>query len=171
MFKKLWNKWRYSRQKDNIDILLMYIVSSGKIGVELPFEDNKGKVVKMPVVGYNDKRVYIDVNHQLAYFTKDRIRLTDDELYSLIDSIEPALVPPKPDKFYKHLQNFKALEGKAVRLRHTITGQIHKYEKLCLDCTEMMQSESPVYHLPILISFGWISKVMYLEDLEITPNV
>jgi len=171
MIRSLWNKWKYSRQKDSIDILLMYIVSSGTAGIKLPFEDNLGNVVELPVIGYNADNVYIDIDHHLAFFPKDRMRLSDLELDKRIMAIEPALIPPKSKKLYKHLNSFKELEGQAVRLRHTITGQIHKYENFCLDCSSLMQSDSRVYHLPIMIAVGWISKVMYLEHLEVHKTV
>lgn len=170
MFRSLKRKWRYGRQKDRIDILLMYIVSAGKIGVELPFEDNKGVITNRPVIGYNKTKVFIDVDHLMAWFYKDRITLTDDQLYAKLDEIEASLVPTLNDKAQKHIKLFKELEGKAVRLKHKITGQIYSLAMFRSDCGHLIDREDPPFHLPITVVMGLVHKVLYLEQLEILES-
>jgi len=169
MIKALKRKWRYNRQKDHIDVLLMYVISSGRIGVELPVEDNDGKVVNRPVVGYNKTKVFLDINHRLAWLSKDRIALSDKELYALIDIHETGVGLPMSIKAYNLLKKFAEHEKRPVRLRSTVTGQIYRAKSFSLDVGTMMDKEDPPYHAHILIEPDYHHKIHYLKNMEITP--
>lgn len=171
MFRLLGRKWRYRRQKDQIDVLLMYIVSAGKLDCKLPVEDNNGAVTHRPVIGYNKTKVFLDIDHRLAWLSKDRIKLSDTELFALLDFHEETLVPPLNDKVGKHLRKFKALEGTAVKFRHRHTGQIYRSLSFSMNHGAAMDVDDPAYHLPLQIEPGLFNKIYYIEHLDIVEPV
>lgn len=171
MIKLLGRKWRWRRQKDQIDILLMYIVAAGKIGCKITVEDNHGVVQRRAVVGYNKTKVFLDIDHRLAWLPKDHIKLSDTELKALLEFHEETLVPPLRDKVGKHLKKFKGMEGQPVRFRHTITGQIYRSLKFNMNHGDLMDIDDPATHVPVQIEPGLFNKIYYLEELEILEKV
>lgn len=166
MFKNLMRKVKYYFQHDDIDTLLISIVASCQTHVRLPFTDNNGNITKRSVVGYNDKKVFIDVNGILAQFSKDRITLTNDELKELVECHKDRLTTHPKDYVQSRINQFSHLTGSAVKVRHTPTDTVYNIPFFRTDSGIVMDRNDPVRHVPLILVLDFYAhKILYLEDL------
>lgn len=166
MFKNLMHKVKYHFQRDDIETLLISIVASCQTNVRLPFTDNNGNITKRGVVGYNDKKVFIDVDGVLAQFSKDRITLTNKDLKELVARHKGRITTHPKDAVRSRIDQFKHLTGSAVKVRHLPTDTVYNIPFFRTDSGIVMDRNDPVTHVPLVLMLDFFAhKILYLEDL------
>lgn len=167
MFKDLMRKVKYHYQRDDVELLIMLIVASGQIGVKLPFVDNNGTPVKFAVVGYNNTKVFIDVDGIISQLPKDRVTLSKTELKEMLALHKDRMLTHPSSEVSKRISQFRHLCGSNVKVRNLVDNTVYNVPFFRNDSGRVLDPKDPAYHVPMVLIPDFIAKkILYLENIE-----